>query len=425
MENDKFLIEGLAGEKKLCGAIGVRGAKNAALKIFAASLLFKDKDGIQIDNVPSIEDISRMKELLQNLGAGVRQVAPGSFRIKSPTSIKTDLCDDISKKFRSSIVLTGPILAREGRVFFPHPGGCVIGERPIDIFLESFKKMGASVKTADRRYQIVAKKLHGAEIVFRIPSVTATETLMMAASLVPGSTILHNAACEPEIAALANFLNASGADIRGAGTHTIEIRGVLSLRARESFRTPSDRIEAASFAILAAACGRDIEITDCRPEHFKVLLRILKSAGANIAEKKNSLRVRAAKKLKAVDIKTHEYPGIPTDIQPPLAVLMTQASGRSLIFETIFEGRLNYLNDLARMGADIAICDPHRAIITGPTALRAREMESPDLRAGLAFIIASLIAKGKSVIHNVYNIDRGYEKIEERLQKLGAGIKRI
>ncbi len=321
--------------------------------------------------------------------------------------------------------MTGPILAREGRVSFPHPGGCVIGERPIDIFLESFEKMGAAIKTAGHKYHIVAKKLRGAEIVFKIPSVTATETLMMAASLAPGATILHNVACEPEIAALANFLNESGANIKGAGTHTIEIKGVENLHAKKNFQTPPDRIEAASFAILASACGKDIEITNCQPEHFKVLLRTLKSAGANIVENKNSLRVKASKKLKAINIKTHEYPGIPTDIQPLLAVLMTQASGRSLIFETIFEGRLNYLNDLARMGADIAICDPHRAIITGPTGLRAREMESPDLRAGLAFIIAGLIAKGKSVIHNVYNIDRGYEKIEERLQKLGADIKRI
>jgi len=176
VENDKFLIEGMAGEKKLCGAIEVRGAKNAALKIFAASLLFRD--AVQLDNVPFIEDIARMSELLRNLGAEVNQVADYSFRIKSPAGIKTDLCDDISKKLRSSVVLTGPILAREGKVSFPHPGGCVIGERPIDIFLESFEKMGAAIRVVDKKYHISAKKLHGAEIVFKIPSVTATETLI-------------------------------------------------------------------------------------------------------------------------------------------------------------------------------------------------------------------------------------------------------
>lgn len=423
MENGKFLIRGLEGRRILSGKIATRGAKNAALKAFAASILFDDE--VQIDNAPRIRDIQNISDLLRHLGVKVNQISERSFRLKSPSSIGTDFSDNIAKSFRSSIVLAGPILARSGRVSFPHPGGCVIGERPIDIFLESFEKMGANVKKDGERYVISAKKLRGAEIIFKIPSVTATETLMMTASLAPGVTVLHNAAFEPEIVALADFLNASGAQICGAGTHTVTIKGVGSLKNGKPFLTPPDRIEAGSLAILAAVCGNDIEITDCRPEHLKVLLRTLVNAGADIRETEKSIRIKASQQLKAIDVKTHEYPGIPTDLQSPLAVLMTQAQGRSFIFETVFEGRLNWLSDLIRMGADITICDPHRAFISGPTNLRAREMESPDLRAGLAFIIAGLVAKGESIIHNIHNIDRGYENIEERLRQIGADIKRV
>ncbi|MFH0803676.1 MAG: UDP-N-acetylglucosamine 1-carboxyvinyltransferase [Candidatus Tagabacteria bacterium] len=423
MEKEKFIIQGLAGQKILEGKMAVRGAKNAALKAFAASILFDDE--IQIDNVPLIKDIENIRELLKNLGVETNQVSERSFRLKSYSTLGTDLSDDIAKSFRASIVLSGPILAKCGKVSFPHPGGCVIGERPIDIFLQSFEKMGANIKRENEKYIVSANKLAGAEIIFKIPSVTATETLMMTAVLVDGTTVLHNVACEPEIVSLADFLNISGADIKGAGTHTIVIKGVNSLRAKKAYETPPDRIEAGSLAILAGVCGKDVEITDCQPEHLKVLIRNLISAGINIQETEKSIRVKSPREIRAVDIKTHEYPGIPTDLQSPLAVFLTQAKGKSFIFETVFEGRLNYLNELIRMGADITICDPHRAIISGPTALRSREMESPDLRAGLAFIIAGLVAKGRSIIHNIHNIDRGYEKIEERLSQIGADIKRI
>ena len=383
MENGKFVIQGLEGKRSLSGRVSVNGAKNAVLKAFASSVLFDD--GIQVDNVPLIQDIDSMSALLRHLGVEVDQVSERSFRLKPPASMNTDLSDDIAKSFRSSIVLSGPILAREGKVSFPHPGGCVIGERPIDIFLESFEKMGATVKTVEKKYIIFAKKLHGADIVFRIPSVTATETLMMTAALVDGTTILHNVACEPEIVALADFLNDGGADIRGAGTHTIVINGVDSLRSEKSYETAPDRIEAGSLAILAAVCGKDVEITGCRSGHLKVFLRALLGAGVNVQENENSIRIKSSPKLQAIDIKTHEYPGIPTDLQSPLAVLLTQAEGRSFIFETVFEGRLNYLNELVRMGADMTICDPHRAFISGPTPLRGREIESPDLERRLGF----------------------------------------
>ena len=423
MGNEKFVIQGLEGQRVLEGKASVRGAKNAALKAFAASILFDDE--IQIDNTPLIQDIENISRLLKHLGVEVNQISERSFRLKPSSAIGADLSDDIAKSFRSSIVLSGPILAREGRVSFPHPGGCVIGERPIDIFLEAFEKMGAKAERDGERYVVSADRLTGAEIIFKIPSVTATETLMMAAVLTPGTTVLHNAATEPEIVALAEYLNASGAQISGAGTHTILIKGVDSLKSKEPFLTPPDRIEAGSLAILAAACGRDVEIINCCTDHLKVFLQALSNIGVNIQKTENSIRIKSSPQLKAIDIKTHEYPGIPTDLQSPLAVLMTQATGRSFIFETVFEGRLNWLNDLARMGADITICDPHRAFISGPTILRGREMESPDLRAGLAFIIAGLVAKGESIIHNIYNIDRGYENIEERLAQIGADIKRV
>lgn len=407
----------------MSGIIPVMGAKNQALKAFAASILFKD--GLRIDNVPRIKDIESVTNLLKFLGVETDRISEHSFYLKPPHLVGNDLCGDIAKSFRASVVLTGPILARTGKVFFPHPGGCVIGDRPIDVFLEAFIKMGAKIKQEGRSYSITAKKLKGAEIVFKLPSVTATETLMMTGAITPGITVLHNAACEPEITGLAEFFNASGARISGAGTHTITIEGVDSLESKEPFTTMPDRIEAGSFMILAAVCGKDIEIINCCPEHLKVFLRSLASAGVNFTVGKNSIRVRSSKNLKSIDIKTHEYPGVATDLQSILSVLLTQAKGKSLIFETVFDGRLSYLNELARMGADITICDPHRAMISGPTKLRGREMESPDLRAGLAFIIAALVAKGDSIIHNISNIDRGYEKIEERLIALGAEIKRV
>lgn len=423
MEKEKFVIQGLEGKRILSGSIPVRGAKNAALKAFAASLLFDDE--IQIDNVPFIKDIKSMADLLTHLGVQVNQISERSFRLKSPSSVSADLSDDIAKSLRASIVLSGPLLAKTGKVSFPHPGGCVIGERPINVFLESFEQMGADVRKEGEKYLISADKLHGAEIIFKIPSVTATETLMMTAVLVDGTTILHNVACEPEIVALADFLRASGAEIRGAGTHTIIIKGMGPLKFKSPYRILSDRIEGGSLAILAAVCGEDIEITDCQPEYLKVLLSALTRAGIDIQENAKSIRIKSPREIRTLDVKTHEYPGIPTDLQSPLAVLLTQAKGKSFIFETVFDGRLNYLNELIRMGADVTICDPHRAFISGPTALRGREMESPDLRAGLAFIIAALIAKGETIIHNIHNIDRGYENIEERLQQIGANIKRI
>jgi len=430
VKQEIFKIKGLDGRKTLKGSIQVGGAKNAALKAFASSLLFGDE--IILKNVPNIEDVSRMVDILSSLGVRIVKKKSNSFVCSAGNFKEVTLENSLAKRLRASIVLTGPLLARKGKVSFPHPGGCVIGARPIDLFLDGFKKMSARVSEKNGQYHIMAPsgKLKGAEIFFKNQSVTGTETFMMAAVLAQGKTVIKNAAMEPEIANLAEFLNKCGANIKGAGTHTIEIFGtngkLLSSRGK-SYTTLPDRIEAGSFLILAALAGKNITIKNCNPEHMESLIGILRDNGASIKTEKNSIMVLgdSNKKLKAVDIKTHEYPGFPTDLQAPMTVLLTQSDGESMVFETIFEGRLSYVEELARMGAQIKMMDPHRVLVHGPTPLKGKDLESPDLRAGLAFIIAGVVAKGQSLIHNVYNIDRGYEKVEERLRGLGVDIERV
>ena len=427
----RFLIQGLGGQKKLHGSIAVRGAKNAALKALAASLLFKDE--LRLKNVPDIEDVDSMISILEDLGIFVKKSKLSSYSLHVSAKINTRISGHLAKRLRASVVLTGPILARYGKVFFPHPGGCVIGARPIDIFVDSFKKMGARVKKHGEWYEITAgarrsrKHLAGAELLFKNPSVTATETLMMAAILAEGKTVIKNAAREAEIKILADFLNKCGARIQGAGSTTIEIKGGPLLRARgKVYKTPPDRIEAGSLLILGALAAKDLRITHCDPSHLESLIDTLRLSGVQVCVRSTSLQVinRQAHHVASFDIKTNEYPGFPTDLQAPMTVFLTQAHGKALVFETIFEGRLNYVHELIRMGADIMLCDPHRIIVRGKTVLHGRELESPDLRAGLAFVIAAVVAKGQSIIHNVYNIDRGYDHIEKRLQKIGVQIKR-
>lgn len=429
-----FLIKGLAGARKLLGKIPVRGAKNAALKVMAASILFGDK--LTMKNVPEIEDVNRMGDLLTDLGADVQYKNKGVLEISTTEMRNGKMSVEIAKRLRASIVLTGPLLARFGTVHFPHPGGCVIGARPIDLFLEGFKKMGAKISVSGEKgkayYVISARggKLRGAEIFFRNQSVTGTETFMMAAVLAEGKTVIKNAALEPEIETLAEYLNSCGAKISGAGTSTITITGTSKLKSKgRAYVTTPDRIEAGSFLVIAALLGEDVTITDCEPKHLESLIEVLTYSGVPIKVGTNTITVKVSGKkkvqLNAVDIKTHEYPGFPTDIQAPMVVYLTQTKGDSLVFETIFEGRLNYVEWLNRMGAEITMFDPHRVKISGPTPLNSKELESPDLRAGLAFVIAGIVAKGESVIHNVYNIDRGYERVEERLRAIGVSIERI
>ncbi|MDO8523562.1 MAG: UDP-N-acetylglucosamine 1-carboxyvinyltransferase [bacterium] len=406
-----FLIQGGCA---LGGEISVSGSKNSALPALASSLLFKDKP--EFHQLPDIEDIKRMNELISSI------------------DLEGKMDMEIAKRFRASILPVGPILARHGVVSFPHPGGCVIGARPIDVFLSGWEAMGAKIKTPAKTeggnliYEAEAKGgLKGADYAFKTQSVTGTEGMMMTAVLAKGGTTLRNCAMEPEITYLADFLNRNGARVTGAGTTTIHIEGREGklLPGREPFVAPPDRIEAGTFLILGALAADELLIKNIFPEEVASLTALLKEAGVEITQEKNFALVKKIKKTKAVHVKTKEYPGFATDLQAPFAVFATQAEGQSLIHETIFEGRLAYTADLNRMGANISLMDPHRAIVSGPTPLYGRKLESPDLRAGLAFMIAALIAEGESQIGNIYQIDRGHERIDERLRAIGADIKRI
>lgn len=416
---EKFVIQ---GGKPLEGTIRVKGAKNAALKFLAASLLTDQP--WTISNVPQIEDVFRLIELIKNIGVEVKNDSQGCYWIKAKNIQVTHLEPSIAQKLKGSILIAIPLLVRQGEAILPQPGGCVIGQRPRDIFLAGFKAFGVRIKESKKGYHLTTKQLKGAKFVFPMVSVTATEAMILAAVLAKGKTILKNAAGEPEIVALAQFLNKCGAKIRGAGTPFIEIEGVKSLGKGHTQVIP-DRIEAGSFVILGIATHSPIKVTGLIPEHLEVLWSLLEKAGVNLEIGKDFVIVKPGFNLKAVNIKTHEYPGLATDLQAPFTVLMTQAKGVSLIHETIFEGRLFYTDMLNQMGAKIIMCDPHRVIVQGPTKLYSRHLISPDIRAGIALVIAALIAKGKSVIENIYQIDRGYQRIEERLQKLGADIKRI
>lgn len=413
----KLLVRGPS--KLLKGEISVCGSKNAALPAMASSLLFVDEPrGTEFKNLPDIEDVRRMWELLDGIREG-------------------NIDSEIAKKIRASILVVGPALARFGSVVFPHPGGCLIGARPIDVFLEGWKAMGAELSLCSSTSDIVhsipfyklraTNGLHGCDYAFRIPSVTGTEGLLMTAVLAEGNSVLRNCAMEPEIAALANFLNENGARIYGAGTHTIKVegRGGKLLKFFAPYQNPPDRIEAGSLAILGGVLAERLVIRNFPSEELPSLLASLKKTGVNFKTENGDFIVERQKKLSAIDIKTKEYPGLATDLQAPFTVLATQADGASMIHETIFEGRLNYVEDLKRMGANIVLCDPHRAIVYGKTSLKGCRLEGPDLRAGLAFIIAALLAEGESQIGNVYQIDRGYERIDDRLRAIGADIRRI
>jgi UDP-N-acetylglucosamine 1-carboxyvinyltransferase len=422
--SDRFLIEGLGGERRLSGEIAVKGAKNMVLKSLAATLLFED--AVTLTNVPQIEDVERVCELLRALGADVAQKSSDTYVVSTAGVLAGDLDDKAARRIRASIVLAGPLLARFGSASFPHPGGDVIGPRPINLFLDGFRKMGCEVELEGDRYRVHAPQgLRPAEIFFMFVSVTATETLMMAATGAEGKTVLKNAAMEPEIVELAEYLNASGASITGAGTPTIEIEGTGMLKSKGGpWRTAPDRIEAGTFMLLGALLSRELMITGCNPAHVEMLVELLRDSGVGIETEGSRILVRGDGTPRALNIRTHEYPGFATDLQPPMVVYLTQAEGESTVFETIWSGRLNYTQDLVRMGADITLWNPQQIMVRGPRGLRGRELESPDIRAGLAFLMAGAIADGTSTLDHVYHIDRGYERIEERLQKIGLNILR-
>ncbi|MES2215834.1 MAG: UDP-N-acetylglucosamine 1-carboxyvinyltransferase [Patescibacteria group bacterium] len=430
MTTDTFIIQGLAGQKKLKGTVRINGAKNAALKAMAAAILCDSP--VLLENIPHNDDVETLAEILRKLGASVvwkdHQLEIDPRNIHS-TSIDAEL----AQKMRASVVLTGPLLARFGKVTFPAPGGCVIGARPIDQFIAGYKKMGATVDEQENQQVISAAQLQGTEIFFDFQTVGGTETLMMAATLAEGTTVLKNCAMEPEIANVAEWLNKCGADIQGAGTTTIVIKGTAKrLLKATTYVTVPDRIEAGSFLLLGALCASDLVISDCRPDHMESVISLLKSSGVPIRTTKDQVIIEGNTlpigSFKSFNIRTHEYPGFPTDIQSPLVTFLTQATGESVVLETIYEGRFKFTEELIKMGANITMMNPREILIKGPTPLSQLPegdiLSAHDIRAGFAVVMAALTGKGSFTVNNVHLIDRGYEKLEEKLRAIGAQIER-
>lgn len=411
----------ILGPNRLKGEIPVLGAKNAAMKMIAASVLISGK--VVLDNVPDILDIQTIINILTENGAKI--VRDGHrLEIDTETLHDIDPNPELVKKMRGSIVLMGPYLARFGKISIPHPGGCVIGKRPIDIHLEAFQKLGAEIIEQDNTYHLKIAKFNGGEVHFKKISVTATENVLMASCKANGTTKIFNAAREPEIVDLAEFLNACGAKISGAGTSNIIVQGVDSLHG-VNYKVIPDRIEAGTFIILALVTKSQLKIVNCNPNHLTAFLNKLRQIGAKFTLGNYFIEVYPTENLKATEIETREYPGFPTDLQAPFGLLATQCNGVSRITENIHDNRLNYLTELEKMGARQKIVNNRLAQITGPSELLAAHIKSLDLRAGATMILAALAADGKTIIDDIEVVDRGYEEIEKRLIKIGAKIKRI
>ena len=417
---EKLLIH---GGKPMHGEVAVSGAKNAAVAIIPAALI---SDGVcVIDNIPDIDDVKVIAETMRSLGARVDLSVPGQITI-DPTGVNS-VCParELTCKMRASYYLMGALLARFGKAMVPPPGGCFIGKRPIDLHLKGFSALGATVNTDNESVvSISAQKLKGAEIYLDFASVGATINIMLAAVKAEGNTTIFNCAKEPHVIDVANFLNNMGASIKGAGTDTIKIKGVKRLHSCNYTLIP-DQIETGTWMVIAAATNSDILIRNCIPTHMESLSAKMTEAGYEIEEGEDTLRVLPLNgRPKAVAVKTAVYPGFPTDLQPPFASLLTVAEGSSTVSETIFEQRFRYLDELRRMGA-VAEYEDRLANITGVPGLHGTDVEALDLRGGAALIVAGLMAEGTTKITGVHFIDRGYEKIVEKLRALGADIQRI
>ncbi len=414
----------IKGGKRLSGSIDVRGSKNATTPILAATLLTNEP--CTISNVPLIEDVFRMVEILKGIGASIDWVEERTLKICSKDIDPAHLDDSLVKKLRSSILLLGSLSARFDFFSFHHPGGCVIGKRPVGTHFDVLEKMGVHITNINEKtYKIDARNRKSANIVLKEFSVTATENAMMLAASLPGKTIIKIAAQEPHVEDLGKFLVSMGAEIKGLGTHTLEIIGSKKLHGADHKIIP-DANEAATFIIMGVATKSPIKVKNAKEENLDLVLEKLREFGADFKIENNSIEVIPSDKLKAIEkIDARIYPGIPSDIQAPIGVLASQADGETMIFDTLFEGRFNYLTELEKMGARSRILNPHQAVIYGPAHLRGSAIKSFDLRAGASLIIAALCAEGTTTIEEIYQVDRGYERIEERLQKLGADIKRV
>ncbi|MCD6586247.1 MAG: UDP-N-acetylglucosamine 1-carboxyvinyltransferase [Desulfobacteraceae bacterium] len=414
---DEIIIK---GGRSLSGEVVVGGAKNAALPILTASILAKGK--FTFHNVPNLRDIDSIKALLSTMGATVESDGH-TIHIDTTGINHHEAPYEQVRKMRASILVLGPLLARMKKAKVSLPGGCAIGARPIDLHLSGLALLGADIKLEHGYVEASCKQLKGAEIYFDIPTVTGTENLMMAAILATGTTILRNAAREPEIIALADVLIQMGAKISGAGTAVITIKGVKKLKPVTATIIP-DRIEAGTLMVAAALTGGDVKIKNCDPLHLKAIIHKLEKSGAQVQVFKKSVRVKGSNTINSIDIKTMPYPGFPTDMQAQFMVLMSVANGFSVIAENIFENRFIHVSELCRMGADITISGSH-AMIKGVSTLSGAPVMATDLRASASLILAGLAAKGTTSVSRVYHLDRGYESLEKKLAHLGAAIKRV
>lgn len=408
------------GGTKLNGRVKVSGAKNAVLPIIAGSLLTEGK--IKLLDVPDLEDVRTISEVIETLGAKT-SFKNSTIDIETSNIITTEAPYELVKKMRASFLVMGPLLARTGRAKISLPGGCAIGSRPIDLHLKGFSALGAEIVMGHGYVEAIAQKLRGNRVYLDFPSVGATENIMMAAVLAEGTTIIENAAEEPEIVDLANFLNSMGAIIKGAGTDNIKITGVKELNGTDHIVIP-DRIEAGTYMVAAAMTGGDVTVENVVFDHLKPVVAKLKEAGVTIEENGSSIRVVAPNGLNPIDIKTLPYPGFPTDMQAQMMAMLSVATGTSVIIETVFENRFMHVDELCRMGAKIRIAGK-TAVVEGVKTLTGAPVKATDLRAGAALVMAGLTAYGQTEISQINHIDRGYEKVEEKFNSLGANLRRV
>jgi len=418
---DKFIIR---GGNPLLGTVRISGAKNAALPCMAAALLTDEP--VVLENIPQVRDIETTRKLLAAMGA---EVELGYGRAHHRTTIcannlaSPEASYELVKTMRASTLVLGPLVARCGRARVSLPGGCAIGARPIDLHIKGLERLGATITQEHGYIEATANRLHGAEIVFDKITVTGTEDLLMAAVLADGETVMQNCAREPEVADLAALLNAMGANIHGAGTPVIRVKGVNKLHGAKHRIIP-DRIEAGTFIVAGALTGGDLNVTGCDPLHLTAVVQKLAETGVKTAVKPDSVRVMGDQPLKAADLNTEEYPGFPTDMQAQYMALATQAEGTSIVAENIFENRFMHAQELVRMGANVKI-EGRRAVVRGKSPLSAAAVLASDLRASASLVLAALVADGETIIDRVYHIDRGYENIEEKLKGVGAEIRRV
>ncbi len=410
----------IRGGQRLRGRVPIGGAKNAALPALAATLLTDDE--VRLENVPEVRDVDTTCRLLDELGSNVTRPTPGVVVTRGTGRPASEAPYDLVKTMRASFLVLGPLLARTGRARVSLPGGCAIGARPVDRHLAGLARLGAELKLDQGYVEARCERLLGAEVVFDVPTVGGTENCMMAATLAEGVTVLRNAAAEPEITDLADLLTAMGARIGGAGTDTVEIDGVSSLHGTHHPIIP-DRIETGTYLVAGALAGDRLELVGCRPDHLGAVIDKVAATGANVRIDPDRIVVSRGEH-RPVDLHTQPYPGFPTDMQAQFMVLMTQATGRSVVRENIFENRFMHVPELSRMGADIRI-DGRNAIVSGPTSLTGATVMATDLRASASLVLAGLLAEGETIIDRLYHLDRGYGNLVNKLADAGAEVQRF